>query len=182
MEEEIVVPEDIETPEVVEEETLETPEEVEESAEDKISRLEQEKAELEDKNKKLYARVAKTKEEKPQKVEPSNEELSPKDLYTLMSAQVPQEDVDEVIRASKALNVPLAEALKSPIVKGILAEREEQRKTSQATQTRGGARGSVKVSGADLLAKAERTGELPDTDEGMAALAQARMMRNLGKK
>ena len=131
--------------------------------------------ELEKKNKQLFERAKKNNAQ-------PKDELAPKDLYALMTNQVPQEDVDEVVRAAKALNIPVPEALKSNIVKGILSERAEERRTSQATQTRGGARGSAKVSGADLLSKAERTGELPDTDEGMVALAQARLLKKLGKK
>lgn len=132
--------------------------------------------ELEKKNKQLFERA---KKNTPASKE-AKDNLSSKDLYALMEAKVPRDDIDEVTRAAKALNLSIPEALKSNIVIGILSERAEERRTATATQTRGGARGSVKVSGADILAKAERTGELPDTDEGMAALAQARMAKRLG--
>lgn len=134
--------------------------------------------ELEKKNKQLFERA---KKNTPASKE-AKDNLSSKDLYALMEAKVPQDDIDEVTRAAKALNLSIPEALKSNIVKGILEEKSEERRTATATQTRGGARGSVKVSGADILAKAERTGELPDTDEGMEALAQARMAKKLGIK
>lgn len=163
-----------ETTEVAAEETPETTEETPQTDEEK-EKLRQENEELKKKNKQLFERAKKN-------VAQPKDELSPKDLYALMTSQVPQEDVDEVVLAAKALNLPLPEALKSNIVKGILSERAEERRTSQATQTRGGARGTSKVSGLELLAKAERTGELPDTDEGMAALVQARLAKRFGIK
>jgi hypothetical protein len=114
------------------------------------------------------------------KKEPTNSnDLSSKDLYALMSEKVPQEDVDEVVRAAKALNLSVPEALKSNIIKSILSEKAEERTTANATQTRGGARGTSKVSGEDMLSTAEKTGEVPETDEGMRALFNARMARKL---
>ena len=177
MEPEVIdVPEVIETPEP-EAETVE-PEVPEETPEDKIVRLETEKAELEDKNKKLYARVK--KDEKKEPTVPSKpDELSPKDLYALMNEKVPQEDVDEVVRAAKALNLTIPEALKSNIVKSILSEKAEERTTAQATQKKGGARGVSKVSGEDLLLEAEKTGQLPESEEDIQKLFLARRARRL---
>lgn len=164
----------IETPES-EVETVETPsEEVEESVEEKIARLEAEKLDLDEKNKKLYARLK--KEEKPAlKQEVSNDGLSNKDVLFLAKADVHEDDIDELLEWAKFKKVPVQEAFK--LLKSTLDVRNEERRTAQATQIRGGARGSAKVNGEELLAKAQRTGEVPDTTEGMQALFQARLKR-----
>lgn len=105
---------------------------------------------------------------------PSNDDLSAKDLYALMEAKVPQEDIDEVTKAAKVLNVPLAEALKSPIVKGILSTKAEERKTAEVTNTGGGRRAVSKNTDADLLARAERN-EMPESDDEIKRLSEARL-------
>lgn len=93
--------------------------------------------------------------------EPNEDSLSTKDLYALMTAQVPQDDVDEVVKASKILNVSIQEALKDPTVQTILEKRAEYRKTAQATNT-GIARPSTKkVTDEEILSKASK-GELPE--------------------
>ncbi|RJQ33888.1 hypothetical protein C4568_03745 [Candidatus Parcubacteria bacterium] len=160
----------LETTEEVAEETIETPEE---SAEDRLTRIEAEKAELEAKNKQLYERAKKAEEAK--KAEPSNEtNLSPKDFLALTEHKVSSEDFDEVIRVAKILDKPVHEALRDATLKTILEQRTEERRTASATNTRGSSRGAAKVSGDDLLRRAEATGEVPDSDEGMRALALAR--------
>ena len=58
--------------------------------------------------------------------------------------------------------------------KPVLDVRTEERTTAQVTNTKGGARGTNKISGEELLLKAERGAGVPDTDEGMKALAEAR--------
>src|SRR3990167_84655 len=132
-------------------------------------------------NYKIRAEKAEAEAKKGEKpVVPSKpDDLSPKDLYALMNEKVPQEDVDEVVRAAKALNLTIPEALKSNIVKSILSEKAEERTTAQATQKKGGARGVSKVSGEDLLSEAEKTGQLPESEEDIQKLFLARRARRL---
>lgn len=164
----------LETTEEAEPEVLDTQDEGEEESE--LERLRREKAELEDKNKKLYARVKKDEVK-----EPSQElNLTAKDFLALSENKVSSEDFDEVVRVSKALGYSqLSEGLKDSTIKSILTIRAEERRTANATQIRGGARGASKVSGEDLLRKAESTGELPDSDEGIRAIAEARHARKI---
>lgn len=166
-------PEVLETPEVAEE-TIETPETVDERDE-RIARLEKEKAELESKNKQLYER---TKKKEAEKVDG----LSSMDVLALSKADIAQEDIEEVLEYAKFKKIPVAEALKSQTIKTILNERNEERKTALATQTRGGARGTSKVSGEELLSKFERTGEIAVTDEAMTELFKARRARLFPKR
>lgn len=104
-------------------------------------------------------------------------QLTPKDYLSLTENKVSSEDFDEVVRISKILNKPISEALKDKTLKSILQERQEERVTAQATQVKTGARGAKKTSGEALLEKAENTGEIPDTPEGIKAMAQARIDR-----
>lgn len=169
-------PEVLETPETVVE-TVETPAEETQTDEEK-EQLKKKLEEIEKKNKQLYERLKKA-EQVPSKVE-NTDELSSKDLLAIMNASVSEDDLDEVIEFAKYKKISVAEALKNSTLKSILSDKASERKTAAATQTRS-ARGTSKVSGSDILAKAERTGEVPDDEEGLNALFQARLARKLGK-
>lgn len=178
-------PEITDAPEVIEtpapaEETVETPTDdaydaSDETIEQRLARIEQEKEELEKKNKRLYARLKEG--EKAQTSVPSNDNLNAKDVLALTENRVSADDYDEVIRVAKILGKPIHEALKDSTMKAILTTRAEERKTASATQVRGGTRAVNKTSGEDLLSKAEKTGELPETSDGFRALAEARLAR-----
>lgn len=162
-------------PEVIEipEEPEEVIEVVEETPEEKIARLESANAELDEKNKKLYART----KEAESTVKSAKNDLSNKDLLFLAKTDLVEEDVDEVLEWSKFKKIPVAEAYKQ--LKPKLDVAAEQRKTAQAVQT-GSPRGTIKNTGADILKKAESTGEVPETSEGMTAMLQARLDRRRG--
>lgn len=138
-----------------------------------------EKAELIAKDQKLRAEKAerelKERGEKPA----STDSLSPKDYLALQESKVTSEDFDEVVRVAKILGKPINEALKDSTMKTILDTRNEERRTAAAAHIQGGARGTSKVKGEDLLAKAEQTGEVPETDEGMRELFRAKLARKL---
>jgi hypothetical protein len=70
----------------------------------------------------------------------------------------------------------IAEALNHQTLKTILADKAEERRTARATETRS-PRGIAKSSGEDILRKAEREGEVPETQDGLRALVEARMAR-----
>lgn len=165
--------EEVITPEVIVEETPEVlPEE--ETIDDVKAKLA--KAEEIAENQRIRAEKAEKKQEK---VVPSQEssELTPKDVYALMNAKVAEEDIEQVADYAKFKKISVAEALKSTVVKTMLEESVEQRTTANATQTRGGARGTSKVSGEDILSQAEKTGELPESTEDIQKLFLARQAR-----
>ena len=116
-------------------------------------------------------------EKKPDAVVPSKDELTPKDVYALMNAKVAEEDIEQVADYAKFKKISVAEALKLTVVKTMLEESAEQRTTANATQTRGGARGTSQVKGEDILSKAEKTGELPESEEDIQKLFLARQAR-----
>ncbi len=169
-EEVLDAPEVLETPEAEEEqpeETLDEPDEDIEALRAKAAKAD----DLEQKNKQLFARLKKQDES----VEtPST--LSTKDVLALTGAGISVEDFDEVERVSKILGKPIHEALNDTTLKTILATRAEERRTAAATEIKS-PRGTAKSTGEDLLRKAEKSGEVPDTTEGMKDLAKARLDR-----
>lgn len=102
----------------------------------------------------------------PKPPEEKKDDLTPTDLYALMQAQVPQEDVDVVKSAAKALGISITDALKDDIVKGKLSQLKAHRDTANAANTAPARPGSKKVTGEQVLADAAK-GIIPDkgTDE-----------------
>lgn len=156
-----------------------TVEETTENTEEKLSPEElktlREKAakvdDLEEKNKQLYERTKKAEAKAPLQTDG----LSSKDVLFLAKADVHADDIDEVLDWAKFKKVSVADAYKQ--LKGVLDVKAEHRRTAQITQTDGGRRGTTKVTGEDLLRKAEESGEVPDTVEGMRQMSQARLAR-----
>jgi hypothetical protein len=101
---------------------------------------------------------------------PSQSEISNKDILYLAKADINPEDVDDVLDYAKLKGITIAEAHK--FYKPILNEREEERKTAQATTVKSG-RGSTKNSGEDFLRRAETTGEVPDDPAKMREMIEA---------
>jgi len=99
--------------------------------------------------------------------------LSQTDLYALVKADVPEEDIAEITDYAKLKNISVAEALKSNVVKTILSEKKEERATASAANTAKAKVGTTSVSTETLLANA-RKGILPDNDEDMTRLIKAK--------
>jgi len=107
------------------------------------------------------------------KAEAKTEELSSKDLYALMSNKVPEEDVDDVIKAAKALDMPIIEALNSNIVKTILSDSKEKRNSADVANTSNTRMGPTPLSDEALIANAEK-GDIPDDQESIDRLIAAK--------
>lgn len=133
--------------------------------------------ELEEKNKKLYARLKKKEEEN---AAATTDGLTNKDLLFLAKAEIHEDDIEDVTRYANLNKVTVSEAFN--YLKPVLDVRSQERKTAQATNTKSVARGSSKISPEDILRKAESTGEVPETEEGLSALFQARLHKRLGIK
>jgi uncharacterized protein Smg (DUF494 family) len=103
--------------------------------------------------------------------------LSNKDVIFIAKSDIHSDDLDEVLEWAKFKKVDVSEAYKQ--LKGQLDLKNEQRKTAQATQITTGKRGNTKDSGEELLTRAERTGEVPETTEGMQALFRAKLAKKL---
>lgn len=96
-----------------------------------------------------------------QKKEEKKDDLSSTDLYALMNAQVPEEDVEEVVKAAKVLGKSIKDALKDDMVKAILAKRVEHRKTADANNVRPVRPGTKTKTDAEILAEAG-SGKIPE--------------------
>ena len=163
-EEEVVTPETSEGNEEITETTTETPEE---SVEDLKARLA--KAEELATNQRIRAEKAETKAKQTKEVK---SDLSNQDLLFLAKSDVHEEDMDELLDYAKFKKVSVKEA--HQMMQGLLKVRADERRTANATQVKGGTRGTSKVSGEELLARAQATGEVPEDEAGMQALFIAR--------
>jgi hypothetical protein len=159
---------------VIEETVEETPVEESESVEDTDAlkkQIETLKAQKEHWKAKAN-KPAETVQQSVNKVAKDN--ISSVDLIALIKNNITEaEDINEVVEWAKFKKISVSEALKNPNVKASLNEKEEQRKTAQATSTGAVRRGTSKVSDDSLLAKA-RSGSIPETDEDMIRLVRAR--------
>lgn len=108
------------------------------------------------------------------KVEPKSDGLSSKDTIAIINAKVHEDDIDEVMEYARFKKISISEALQSSVIKASLAERQEHRSTAQATNTGKARSGSSKLSGEAVLDKARKTGELPESEEAINALVEAR--------
>lgn len=103
------------------------------------------------------------------------DDLTPKDLYSLMENKVPKEDVDDVVQYARFTKTSIDDALDSDFVKRLLADKAEKRATARATNIGYNRRGSGKVSEQALLQKASQSGELPEDDADLDRLIAARL-------
>ena len=94
-------------------------------------------------------------------------ELTAKDILAVSKAGIDPEDLDEVIEYANYKRIPIHEALKSSVVKATLAEKDELRKSAQATNTGTVRRSSSSVANA-------RKGIMPDSDTDLARLVKLR--------
>ena len=119
------------------------------------------------------------KELKVKKSEKTEEKvgLSELDIFALVKSNVSEEDLDEVKNFAGYKKISIAEALKDKTLKIILSDRAEERLSAEATETKG-QRPSSQTSPEAILAKASR-GELPDKDEDIEKLAEARIQAKL---
>lgn len=111
------------------------------------------------------------------KTEVKESDLSSEDIFALIDAKVPQEDVKEVIKASKLLGKSIPETLKDGFVIARLKDLAETRQTASATNTSGSKRTTAKLTDEQLIDKARQGGSVD-----MEALAEARMNLKKVKK
>lgn len=100
-----------------------------------------------------------------------NGDISNRDMYDLIEAKVPKQDIDEVVSYAKFKGISIADALEDDVVKTILSNNGEMRTTASAAHTGTAKRGSGKLSDDVILAKASKGEDIDDVD----ALVAARM-------
>lgn len=115
-------------------------------------------------------------EEKPEA--PKTPELNLKDIRALQD--VHDDDVDQITEYAKFKSISVAEAKKLPEMLALLRTKMEERETAQATNTGGGKKPTSKDTHEAILERSQ-SGELPESDEGIKALSEARLQERLGK-
>lgn len=143
-------------------------------------------------NKQLYARTKKSegfelvdgkwvkpsddegKKKKKEDTDPSEKSLNQRDLIALINAKIPEEDMDEVLQYAEFRKISVKDALESPVIKNILATKEEMRKTAEGANTGGNKRGTSKVSDETLVANADK-GIMPESDDDIKRLTQIKL-------
>lgn len=119
-------------------------------------------------------KIAKSvKTETSTKPSPKAGELSTKDIYALMDAKVPEQDIEKVQEIATLKGISVSEAIKLPLTRQILSDEAEQRNTASAANVGGSKRSSSKISDEVLLSKAQK-GELPTSDEDIMRLTRIR--------
>ena len=117
----------------------------------------------------------KLKEEKKEVIAPKKDDsLSQSDLIAIIKADVAEEDIEEVTVYAKIKNISVADALKTNIIKTVLADKKEERTTAAATNTGNARKGSSRPNPSQLLEQAQKTGELPESEEDLTALVRER--------
>lgn len=100
------------------------------------------------------------KDKKEGKESPKNDDnLSQKDLLSIVRADVHDDDIDEVRLFAKSHNIEVAEALKDRRLKAILSDNAEVRKSAEATTVKPARSGAPKVSQEAIVAQANKGGE-----------------------
>lgn len=107
-------------------------------------------------------------------------DISGKDVLVLSGAGVTnEEDIEEVLKASKLLGKSISDTLKDPMVRKILEDKAEVRKSANATNTNSNRSGPTKTSDAELLEKASK-GYVPEV--GSSEATQLFWARRGGKR
>jgi len=110
-------------------------------------------------NQRINKRNEKPEVKKDINVETSS--VSQKDFYALSQANVHIDDFDDVVEYAKFKKTSIQEALKSDVIKTVLANKSEYRKTSEISNTSPARKGAVKTSDETLLNNLYK-GQIPE--------------------
>lgn len=111
----------------------------------------------------------------------STQNVSLKDSYALLKADVPDEAIDDILEFASVKKMSVSEALQSNIVKAIIADKKESIRVSEASHTGSTRRTQGTVSAETLLRNFEK-GILPESEADMERLAEARINARRTKK
>lgn len=128
----------------------------------------------EDQKRRAEIAEKKAKTAKPVTQTENNATLTVKDGFALAKANVNDEDIEDILEYANFKKISVAEALKTNVVKNMLAEKEEFRQSQNASTTTNVKRAAPKVTDEVVLEKA-RQGKLGDSEEEIKALFRARM-------
>ena len=146
--------------------TNEEQEVIDSTNDETVDETTEEKVEYTENEKQLYARLKKAENElktlkvskKPEtkKKESQDADITTRDMYVLIKADVPEEDFDEVVRISKVLGKSIPETLKDPVCIGVLQRNTEYRATAKAMNAGKAKAGQKEVSSSEILSNASK--------------------------
>ncbi len=114
------------------------------------------------------------KERKVEKPTPREDYLSQSDMIALIKEDIEDDGlIDEVKTFAKLKNITVKEALKSSVMRAVIAERKEELATAEATAIGNKRSGGRAETPEELISKA-RSGNVSETDDGIARLVEAR--------
>lgn len=116
-----------------------------------------------------------------QKQDEKKNDLSQDDMFVLVKSDVHMDDVNEVKDYAKLKGISIAEALKSPIVQGILTTNTEHRKSAAAAGTKD-TRSTSKTDGVAIVSDILAKGEDAVPEKGSEGAMELFKQRNKGKK
>jgi len=103
----------------------------------------------------------------------TNSTLTVKDGFALAKANVNDEDIEDILEYANFKKISVADALKSTVVKSLLAEKEEFRTSQNASTSSTTRRATPKITDDTILENA-RNGKLGDSEDEIRALFRAR--------
>jgi hypothetical protein len=92
-------------------------------------------------------------------------DITKTELYSLVKADVPEEDTQEVITYARSRGLTVTDALKTVEVKAILKVRDEYRKSEEVANTKSSRYGVKTPSGEAILDRAIATDSYPVEDD-----------------
>lgn len=143
---------------------------------------------LKQKNQELYEQLKKAKgfirdqktghwvkkeQPRPQEVTGTGD-ITKTELYSLVKANVPDEDVNEVVIYARSHNISVTDALKTAEVKAILGVKQDYRKSAEAASIHSSRYGASEISNEVLINNALK-GSMPDNEEDINRLIKARI-------
>lgn len=96
--------------------------------------------------------------------ETSQPQLSEKDRFAVIKANVHEDDIDDILEYAAFKKISVSEALKTPIIVQTLADKSEKRTSAEASATRGFRPGAVKKTDDQIVSAAFKEDKLPDKD------------------
>lgn len=170
-------------PKTTEEVTHEVTEDVVEEETVEILREKLKKAEEYGNNQKIRAEKAERRpkiEPKVEKPVETQSDLANSDIFTLVKANIHEDDIDRVRKFAIVESISIKDAIKNPELQAQLKVREEQRRVATATNTGPTRRSSTKTSDDVLLQNASQ-GKFPEDDSEIDRLVEARIAQNKSK-
>ena len=107
--------------------------------------------------------------------------LAPMDAVLIAKSDIATEDIQTVIDYANFIKKPVSEAMNDATLRTIIKTRAEERTTAAATNIKVASRTAPRDT-AESIIDAASQGQVPDSDEGIERLAQARIEQKKARK